>query len=343
MYAWAATERLALIALGRSTNSSSWVFNAGWLTDQHHCDWDLVGCSHDGHVTALTLSFNGLSGQLPDNLGDLTMLEVFDVESNELSGTVPSSLARLQSLKQLGLGDNHFSGLLPDLCGTPAVHGVACDLSANNFKCPLPDCACNAVCSQEAVESMSPNPAAAKTRAYALQPSLQDPTTAMISSMSTLASDWKEYERDALVAFATSTQVWGWLTHRNWLTAAPTCDWEFVHCDSQGRVKLLSLGFNNLTGTLPSTIANLSRLQNLDLVFNHIEGTVPNIFGSLKHLLQLGLGANAFKGSVPSSICTTVASGHNACNCFGNSFDCPLPICIQDHCKLSCSNGTVHV
>ena len=74
--------------------------------------------------------------------------------------------------------------------------------------------------------------------------------------------------------------VASWAFHRNWLTNVSVCDWELVGCDHNGRVKVLALSFNNMTGMLPQSISKLSMLQDLDLEYNRLHGTVLHACGA---------------------------------------------------------------
>jgi hypothetical protein len=324
-------ERAALIALGQATSSFGWVFKLGWLTEISHCDWDLVGCSNDGFVRALTLSFNNLTGELPDALGDLTNLQVLDLESNSIHGTIPASLGALSSLLQLGLGGNFFTGALPySICDVPAIDGPACSVSGSNFTCPVPDCAaqCGAVCAPNAQQASKP---LSKPLGIRMDSSLQHP-----SRSTQMAKEYVE-ERAVLDSLAEATGISGWRVKGGWLTNTPICDWDFVNCDSQGKIKLLTLGFNNLTGAIPDILAHLPKLQAIDFTLDKLEGPVPDVFGSLRHLLQFGVGGNFFNGTVPESVCDTTAANQSLCDTgFGNSFSCPLPTCIKGICKLKC-------
>ena len=68
------------------------------------------------------------------------MLEDLDLEYNKMLGSIPNELG-LMRLVQLGLGGNSFKGVLPEsICHLDAVNGPACDLSGNDFSCPLPLC-----------------------------------------------------------------------------------------------------------------------------------------------------------------------------------------------------------
>ncbi|XAR64763.1 Non-specific serine/threonine protein kinase [Bertholletia excelsa] len=63
-------------------------------------------------VSSLWLHGNKFSGKIPDNIGDLTSLKDFNVNSNELVGLLPESLANMQ-LDNLDLNNNHFMGPVP--------------------------------------------------------------------------------------------------------------------------------------------------------------------------------------------------------------------------------------
>lgn len=97
--------------------------------------------------------------------------------------------------------------------------------------------------------------------------------TGSVSHSRTVPQD-DELERAALIELATSTNMSGWVHSHKWLSDASICDWELVGCDSTGRVKLLTLDFNNLVGVLPESLGHLTRLQDLDLEFNSLSGTI---------------------------------------------------------------------
>lgn len=108
-------ERAALIALYRSTNGADWHGRTGWLGRRgSECSWYGVGCDPAGTaVVSLRLSSNGMSGELPTELGDLASLSTLDLRSNDLGGEIPASLARASSLEVLDLAYNRLSGTVP--------------------------------------------------------------------------------------------------------------------------------------------------------------------------------------------------------------------------------------
>ena len=64
----------------------------------------------------------------------------------------------------------------------------------------------------------------------------------------------------------------------------------------------LSLGWNNLTGSIPPEIGNLTNLTYLSLGWNNLTGSIPSEIGNLTNLTRLGLYINQLTGSIPSEI-----------------------------------------
>ncbi|PPR98906.1 hypothetical protein GOBAR_AA21749 [Gossypium barbadense] len=67
------------------------------------------------------------------------------------------------------------------------------------------------------------------------------------------------------------------------------------------RLKQLVLEDNSLQGNIPSGLGRLSFLQTLSLAGNHFNGVVPLSLGNLRNLVMLNLGRNSLTGSIPSS------------------------------------------
>ncbi|KAL7163454.1 hypothetical protein ACSBR2_039542 [Camellia fascicularis] len=61
----------------------------------------------------LNLSGNHLKGRIPNNIGSLTQLESLDLSRNKLSGPIPPSLSSLSYLGHLNMSFNKLSGKIP--------------------------------------------------------------------------------------------------------------------------------------------------------------------------------------------------------------------------------------
>ncbi|HYG39637.1 MAG TPA: S8 family serine peptidase, partial [Cytophagales bacterium] len=104
----------------------------------------------------------------------------------------------------------------------------------------------------------------------------------------------------ALVAFYHSLNGSNWHVNTNWLSA-PVKDWFGIET-FEGRVTNISLWNNNLYGSIPDEIGDLTELKNLALSFNQINGNLPAGIGNLQKLAVIDLTQNELRGEVPSQI-----------------------------------------
>ena len=132
---------------------------------------------------------------------------------------------------------------------------------------------------------------------------------------------------DALRQLAASTRPRLWRNASGWLTAGSSrsscCHWYGVECGTAGDVtalqlygnqlqgtlpsesfgatvlpelRFLSVGYGNISGTLPSTLAQASKLEILDARVNFLSGSLPRLPSSLRFL---SLHYNLIGGTFP--------------------------------------------
>jgi hypothetical protein len=66
-----------------------------------------------------------------------------------------------------------------------------------------------------------------------------------------------------------------WKGNKNWLSTNSECDWFGVDCNEQGKIESLSLPQNNMTGSLESRLGLLRDIKILSLDYNNINGSIP--------------------------------------------------------------------
>ena len=108
-------------------------------------------------------------------------------------------------------------------------------------------------------------------------------------------------DRAALVALYNATDGPNWSDNENWLTDTPLGEWYGVGTDG-GRVTLLDLPGNDLTGSIPPELGGLANLEWLVLRENSLTGPIPPGIGSLDSLEVLDLDNNALTGLIPPEL-----------------------------------------
>ncbi|WP_420615198.1 leucine-rich repeat domain-containing protein [Candidatus Palauibacter sp.] len=105
-------------------------------------------------------------------------------------------------------------------------------------------------------------------------------------------------DRAALEAFYRATGGPDWDNNENWLTDAPLGTWHGVDTDGDGRVVTLEMYRNNLAGSIPAQIGELTRLEQLGLKDNGLT-SVPSEIGRLARLEGLDLTGNLLTAVPP--------------------------------------------
>ena len=132
-----ATEKNALLALYNSTGGQSWTNNDNWCTEKPLSEWYGVFLNADGYIERITLNSNNLTGELPEEIGNLRYIKNIDLSWNQLSGNIPESLINLKELKFLMLMKNQLTGGIPERIGDLPL--VSLDLSYNNLTGNIPE------------------------------------------------------------------------------------------------------------------------------------------------------------------------------------------------------------
>jgi len=112
-------------------------------------------------------------------------------------------------------------------------------------------------------------------------------------------------EREAMVLFYYAAGGPGWTNKSGWVTATEgtECSWYGVLCTSD-HLYVLRLSDNNLTGTVSSSLGDLSPsyFRTLELNDNGLTGSIPPELGNLTGLTHLYLRNNRLSGSIPPEL-----------------------------------------
>ena len=129
-------DRAILVALYHATGGANWTNNANWLSDRPVGEWYGV-TAFNARVIRLNLSYNGLTGQIPPELGNLTYSIGLYLSVNGLTGQIPPELGNLRYLATLGLSWNQLAGEIPSELGN--LHNLTVlSLSSNQLTGQVP-------------------------------------------------------------------------------------------------------------------------------------------------------------------------------------------------------------
>lgn len=117
-------------------------------------------------------------------------------------------------------------------------------------------------------------------------------TEGLSTTMSIPATIGPIPERVVLQYLYDATAGTGWRNSDNWGTGADLGTWYGVEVDEQGQVRSLSLGANNLRGTIAPQLGELDALEYLNLESNELDGGLPASLARLP-LSEFHLSNNA--------------------------------------------------
>ncbi|KAL8201624.1 hypothetical protein R6Q57_010771 [Mikania cordata] len=251
--------RVLKLSMNRISGGIPLTFNESvlrilWLNDQSGGmtgPIDIIGTMSS--LTSLWLHGNHFSGKIPGNIGGLTELKEFNVNSNDLVGLVPDGLASL-SLDILDLNNNQFMGPVPKFKATNFSY------SSNLFCQPDPGVPC-------------------APEVSALLDFLND-----LNYPPRLVSSWSGNDPCAGSWFGlTCSNKKVSSIHLPKFNLSGTLSPLIANLDSLTRI---DLGSNFLSGVIPSNWSKLNSLTFLDLSNNNLSPPEPKFNPAMKLILS---------------------------------------------------------
>ena len=132
------SEQAALIALYNSLNGPNWKARENWLSDKPIGQWEGIRTDEQGHVLVIYMYANNLSGEIPEEIGDLPYLEKLYFSHDAVRGGIPESIGKLKNLQILDFTVNNLTGNIPSsITGLPRLQTLA--LNDNSLSGPIPE------------------------------------------------------------------------------------------------------------------------------------------------------------------------------------------------------------
>ncbi|XP_058071007.1 putative receptor-like protein kinase At3g47110 [Magnolia sinica] len=299
---------------------------------------DLSNCSE---IRPILLDKNKLVGRIPVKLSSLSKLERLYLGRNNLVGNIPSQLGNLSSLVSLSLRDNSFEGSIPNELGR-LVKLQFLQISANNLSGLIPPSVYNlssiigiSMVTNRLHGNLPANlgltlPNLQKlllsTNAFTGQIPFSLPNA---SGFSMVDFSYNKFSgpvpenlgrlKDLRILNLANNNVGGGEGEDDlsFLTSLINCSHLEVLELSSNQLRgvlpatifnlsthmiELGLGGNPISGSIPTDISNLFKLNKLWISETFIMGTIPNGVGKLQNLEGLYLYSNRLSGRIPSAI-----------------------------------------
>lgn len=277
------TEVTALVEFYNALNGDRWRRRDGWKQPTRDPEqWFGVEVMM-GHVVALELPANGLSGCLPATcLARLPQLRVLDLSKNQLHGELPADVGTLLALKRLDLSCNDLTGAIPRQIGD-------CDqLQELNLY-------------QNSLTKSIPKELGKLQRLRTLQLQHNNLCESIPQSLFELKELAKFSVRGNCLTGSIPPEI-GRLQSLVFLSLRNN-ELTGVIPPSLGSCKaleFLNLSSNQLSGPIPQTLGDLEDLEYLYLFDNILEGRVPGSIARLKFLKESDFRDNRLRGELPN-------------------------------------------
>ncbi|KAJ0771372.1 putative protein kinase RLK-Pelle-LRR-XII-1 family [Helianthus annuus] len=243
-------------------------------------------------LETLSLGECELGGRIPDIFHRLTNLRRLALPGNNLVGILPPSFYNLSSLEQVFLDNNQLTGRLPANLGSIMPNLAVLSLPDNRFTGPLPP----SILSSQQLQVLD---VARNNFSGKLAIASRNFCNFVILSLSSNSFGSGEDDEMKFIDDLSICRILGVLDlGSNQLEGSLP--------ESLGNLSTtlysLSVASNQFSGGIPSSVGNLSNLTLLDLSSNQFTGTLPEIIGNLKKLRRLNLRNNSFSGNIPGSL-----------------------------------------
>jgi len=308
---------------------TSWQADTNW-GDGDPCEnsWLGITCDLDDHIISISLSSNGVCGELPGSLANITQLVSLSLDGNNIESvdeqvwtlellyevslqnnaisSFPVGIGNAFQLQSLLLGNNAIEGSLPSEVFLVNLRRL--DVNNNNLAGSLPDFG-----HLEALEELY-----LQHNSFdgTIPLSLGDlPNIKVVDlSYNFFSGELFEFNTDTLVSLNVGdNQFSGFVPSFSQLPALTD----------------LSLSDNFFNGSLPSNfLASSSELNNLDLSENLITGELPATVYQLSKLETLNLAQNLLQGTL-QALPSTLQTLDLSYNQFQGSLDSVLPNCRE--------------
>ncbi|XP_057853910.2 probable LRR receptor-like serine/threonine-protein kinase At1g56130 isoform X3 [Cryptomeria japonica] len=261
------------------------------------------------HVTQMWVNQLDKTGELPEELANLTYLFDLSLNRNFFNGRIPAFLGNLTNMQYLALGINNFSGPVPKELGN-LQKLKSLSFASNNLNGALPPELGNLT----QLEQLYIESAGVSGEIPNSFRNLQKLKRVWVSdnlftgAIPDFIGNWTDlielkvrgtaFKGPIPSSFSNLTSLTT-LRRISDLTSGVT---SLTFLKGLKKLTQFVLRNNKISGEIPSYVAELSALTYLDLSFNNFTGEFPTSLQNLSSLMFLFLGNNNMSGKLPSQM-----------------------------------------
>lgn len=234
----------------------------------------------------------GLEGTIPQTLFDaLTDLTIVDFTGNKLSGTLPTQVGKLRNVQMFVLGENSLSGTVPTEIRTIGSHALPDEeaLSLDDFNNHY-----NEVIAYQSSRGLSHLDLSHNSFNGTLPTTIGD----LVNLKAIDVSNNPNLGADGCCEGADET----YKQFYEYETMIPT------EIGQLSKLQMLKMDNSRFMRTIPSTIGKLRSLKFWRVYgsgsLNQVSGTLPSQMGELTNLREFVMPSNALSGTIPAELGT---------------------------------------
>ncbi|CAI9764450.1 unnamed protein product [Fraxinus pennsylvanica] len=286
----------------------------------------------------LYLTNCSIEGQIPEGIGNLTLLENLELSYNLLFGKIPDGITKLTKLYQLELYTNGLTGKIPEGFGN-LTSLVNIDFSTNKLEGDISELKfLTQLKSLQLFENQFSGEIPVEFGDFRFLEELSLYNNSFTGPLPLKIGSWAEFKYVDVSENFLSGPIPPDMCKQGKLQELLVLQNNFSGLIPENYANCLSLtrlrmNNNSLSGVVPRGIWSLPSLSIIDLTCNQFEGPVTSNIGEAKSLAQLYLANNKFSGELPDTV--SEASSLVAINLSSNQFRGNLPANLGELEKLS--------
>ncbi|KAK6227830.1 hypothetical protein SCA6_000170 [Theobroma cacao] len=254
-------------------------------------------------LRALYLYINRLQGEIPVEITNCSNLQIIILNTNRLTGGVPSWFGLMPWLVRLSLAVNRFTGSIPAALGNiSSLNHIT--LAINHLEGRIPE-ALNNRFTGTIPRSIANISSLQQFDIYSngFSGSVPD-NLGNLNNLQLLVLDYnnlgsgKAGDLDFISSLSNYSLLETLVIHKNRFGGRLPDSIANLSI----RLRVLYMGENQITGSLPEGIGNLVNLNDINMGNLFLTGNIPVSMGKLQNLEGLSLPSNHLSGKIPSSV-----------------------------------------